>query len=95
MQVLGLAKERLAAAGVQLGRKVVLEGQEIIEYIAASEGQEDMVGRVRTIGVYIACTSVSCVCRATDDVGMLVGPSFRTHFLPLRLRGSRVLGFAF
>ena len=38
MQVLGLAKERLAAAGVQLGRKVVLEGQEIIEYIAASEG---------------------------------------------------------
>lgn len=60
MQVLGLARERLAASGVQLGRKVVLEGQEIIEYIAAAEGQEDIVGRVRTIGVHISY-SILCM----------------------------------
>lgn len=52
--MLGLARERLGASGVQLGRKVVLEGQEIIEYIAASEGQADIVGRVRTIAVYVS-----------------------------------------
>lgn len=40
-------KERLGASGVQLGRKVVVDGQEIIEYIAASEGREDMVGQVQ------------------------------------------------
>lgn len=45
-QALGLAKERLGASGVQLGRKVVVDGQEIVEFIAASEGREDMVGQV-------------------------------------------------
>eukprot|EP00752_Nemacystus_decipiens_P007983 g7132.t1 len=42
---LSLAKERLGASGVQLGRKVVVDGQEIVEFIAASEGREDMVGK--------------------------------------------------
>lgn len=52
--MLNLVRERLGAAGAQLGRKMILEGQEIIEYIAAAEGQEDMVGRVRI------CTCVFC-----------------------------------
>ncbi|CBN73873.1 conserved unknown protein [Ectocarpus siliculosus] len=44
-KALGLVKERLGASGVQLGRKVVVEGQEIVEFIAASEGREYMVGK--------------------------------------------------
>eukprot|EP00903_Cladosiphon_okamuranus_P011859 g11140.t1 len=40
-----LVKERLGASGVQLGRKVVVDGQEIVEFIAASEGREDMIGK--------------------------------------------------
>lgn len=46
IQALGLVKERLGASGVQLGRKVVVDGQEIVEFIAASEGREYMVGKV-------------------------------------------------
>lgn len=42
-----MAKERLGASGVQLGRKVVVDGQEIVEIMAASEGREDMVGKVQ------------------------------------------------
>lgn len=41
-----MVRDRLAASGVQLGRKVVVEGQEIVEFIAASAGREDMVGQV-------------------------------------------------
>ncbi|CAM9257044.1 unnamed protein product [Ectocarpus sp. 12 AP-2014] len=44
-KALGLVKERLGASGVQLGRKVMVEGQEIVEFIAASEGREYMVGK--------------------------------------------------
>lgn len=40
-------KDRLCASGVQLGRKTIVEGQEIIEYIAVSDGREDMLGQVR------------------------------------------------
>lgn len=39
-------KDRLGASGVQLGRKMVVDGQEIVEFIAASEGREYMVGKV-------------------------------------------------
>lgn len=46
-QITGLLKNRLDASGVQLGRKVVVDGQEIVEFIIASEGREDMVGQVR------------------------------------------------
>lgn len=46
-KALSLVKERLGASGVQLGRKVVVDAQEIIEFIAASEGREDMVGKVQ------------------------------------------------
>lgn len=41
-----MVTERLGATGAQLGRKLVVDGQEIVEYIAASEGREDMVGKV-------------------------------------------------
>lgn len=50
-QVLNLVRERLGAAGAQLGRKVELEGQEIVEFIAASKGREDMVGQVHSCDV--------------------------------------------
>lgn len=46
-KALSLVKERLDASGVQLGRKVVVDGQDIVEFIAASEGREDMVGKVQ------------------------------------------------
>lgn len=41
-------KGRLAATGIHVGRKVAVEGQEIIEFIAESEGRAEMVGQVRT-----------------------------------------------
>ncbi|CAN0031897.1 unnamed protein product, partial [Scytosiphon promiscuus] len=44
-KALALAKERLGASGVHVGKKVVVDGQEILEFIAASEGREDMVGK--------------------------------------------------
>ncbi len=46
-------KERLGASGVQLGKKVVVEGQEIIEFVAASEGREDMVGKVGATDTFL------------------------------------------
>ena len=45
-QVIDFVGERLGATGVQLGRKVVIDGQEIFEFIAASAGQEHMIGQV-------------------------------------------------
>ncbi|CAN0064085.1 unnamed protein product [Pylaiella littoralis] len=44
-KALSLVKETLGATGAQLGRKLVVEGQDIVEFIAASEGREDMVGK--------------------------------------------------
>lgn len=46
-QITNLLKNKLRASGVQLGRKVTINGQEIVEFIVASEGREDMVGQVR------------------------------------------------
>lgn len=63
-KALSLVKERLGASGVQLGRKVVVDGQEIVEFIAASEGREDMVGKVqyaRLFHVVLSCEIAVCL----------------------------------
>lgn len=60
-----MAKERLGASGVQLGKKLVVEGQEIIEFIAASAGREDMVGKV-TFG----CSSYGLVVLDAGSTGV-------------------------
>ncbi|CAM9737764.1 unnamed protein product [Ascophyllum nodosum] len=44
-KVIDFVGERLGATGVQLGRKLVIDGQEIFEFIAASAGQEHMIGQ--------------------------------------------------
>lgn len=52
-----MVKETLGATGAQLGRKLVVEGQDIVEFIAASEGREDMVGKVTSHG----CSMIASV----------------------------------
>lgn len=63
-QVIGLLKNRLGASGVQLGRKLLVDGREILEYIAASEGREDMIGQVRSCDSMVVAPSTQQYCKA-------------------------------